>query len=617
MSLQLDGCLTPLSAERPPSARPGSAARNGPSGAPSPSQGGARPPSGRPQSGMRPGSAAGRPGTGAQRPGSAMRPGTNGMNLGNVGNRNVLSQGLGRTATKTGMARTVTDRNYYVGELRVRIGELNGEIEKMSSEIEQFERDNQSAIQLQKSIDDVTEEVEALQGQLKDYNLLLDRLHTSTSSELEVEQLREQANDLKKSNEVERRKADQIFTERNAKENQIAEIEEQVHHIQQDMERQLGELNQSDRENYGHLKAENSRLITDIAEYQAGIDQVAEEIKKLQNELRLDPSKQKNLTLHDELRQLQKQKAELEEETSNKLSIPEEIEKLTHKVKATNAEVQTIESNISTVLEALNKLREDISNVEKNMAESKSERAEKFRDLVKKDKDMTEFMEQYESERSQLMEENAKVEYLIQTALETASKYVGAEHSLPSADMVNQMREDATFKEDQLTSSQQTAERLKHELDQRRSELDKMANLDGKIEEEMQGLKAKIAKMKEELVNFNSIDTVKESFENNKKLQNQEKQVLSKRKELIGQQNQVLSANNDAKERLLRENESHGQIEILEKSLRHYEQNNFHIKEYILAKGKEGDYKTIRDEVIKLTSDMNVQVNAGFSRMKL
>lgn len=52
-----------------------------------------------------------------------------------------------------------------------------------------------------------------LESQLKNYNLLLDKLHTSTSDRLEEEQLLQQAQTLKLKNEAEKKKVDSLYTE--------------------------------------------------------------------------------------------------------------------------------------------------------------------------------------------------------------------------------------------------------------------------------------------------------------------------------------------------------------------------------------------------------------------
>jgi uncharacterized protein YdaT len=79
------------------------------------------------------------------------------------------------------------------------------------------------------------------------------------------------------------------------------------------------------------------------------------------------------LALQDEIDALEKQKFELERDSGQTTAnIPEEIEKLTQKVKETNAEILKIEQHTSSTFESINKLREEISQVEQLIADSKS-----------------------------------------------------------------------------------------------------------------------------------------------------------------------------------------------------------------------------------------------------
>lgn len=150
-------------------------------------------------------------------------------------------------------------------------------------------------------------------------------------------------------------------------------------------------------------------------------------------------------------------------------------------------------------------------------------------------------------------------------------------------------------------------------------ELQKMKTVDAKISEETQTLKDKMKKMKDELFQFESVDNIKQDFDNNKQVSLllmlnhinlkqkvlNEKQSYLKRKELLMQQNQYLTEQNETKDKTLRDNEMHSQLEVLEKSLRHYEQNNFSMREYIQAKGKESDYKSMSVEVNNLVTELN------------
>ncbi len=103
------------------------------------------------------------------------------------------------------------------------------------------------------------------------------------------------------------------------------------------------------------------------------MDELNKESLKLEEELHSDSSKQKALQLHDELYHLQKQKTELEEELGQtQLSVPEEIDRLTQKVKQANSDVANADQQTSETLDAINKIREQMSQVEKQMVESKS-----------------------------------------------------------------------------------------------------------------------------------------------------------------------------------------------------------------------------------------------------
>lgn len=54
------------------------------------------------------------------------------------------------------------------------------------------------------------------------------------------------------------------------------------------------------------------------------------------------------------------------------LSVPEEIEKLTQKVKQANIEISGMEQQTSETLDSINKIRAQIVSVEKAIQESKS-----------------------------------------------------------------------------------------------------------------------------------------------------------------------------------------------------------------------------------------------------
>ncbi|KAL8203067.1 UNVERIFIED_CONTAM: Intraflagellar transport protein 74, partial [Gekko kuhli] len=147
---------------------------------------GARPPS----SSLRPPSAA-LLGSGIP-PGTA-RPGTRGVPIGTgvvfssqikVADRPVTQQGL--SGMKTGMKgpqRQVMDKSYYLGVLRSKINELTTEINKLQKEIDTYNQENSVYLSYEKRAESLASEIKEFQGQLADYNMLVDKLNTNTDME--------------------------------------------------------------------------------------------------------------------------------------------------------------------------------------------------------------------------------------------------------------------------------------------------------------------------------------------------------------------------------------------------------------------------------------------------
>ena len=186
--------------------------------------GNARPAS-RGQGGMGPGG--GQPGVmqgGAMRPMTGMRPGTGmrqppgsrqgtaragpinmsgvGLNTNmNISDRPVTQQGLsGMRTAGNGPQRQIQDNSYYLTLLRKKCAEIQREIESLNGSVEQGQKDNAAYGQLERKYEALTNDMRALQGQLADYNLLLDR----TRAHREVDEVLEEASGLGQQNGADR-----------------------------------------------------------------------------------------------------------------------------------------------------------------------------------------------------------------------------------------------------------------------------------------------------------------------------------------------------------------------------------------------------------------------------
>ena len=138
------------------------------------------------------------PGTSSVRPGSGKRPpGTSRLRTGmaptgpgtqaaqgialnasiNVSDRPMTGQGvMGMKAQGLGPGRLVKDAPYYIGLLRKKINDINAESKRLTAEIDQHGKDNQQYSGLERRYDALLKAKEALEGQLADYNLALDKV---------------------------------------------------------------------------------------------------------------------------------------------------------------------------------------------------------------------------------------------------------------------------------------------------------------------------------------------------------------------------------------------------------------------------------------------------------
>lgn len=153
-------------------------------------------------------------------PGTGVRPGTRGGPTATPGvlsaqikvtDRPVTQQGL--SGMKTGMKgpqRQILDKSYYLGLLRSKINELTTESSKLQKEIDTFNQENSVYLSYEKRAEGLAGEIKDFQGQLADYNMLVDKLNTNT----EMEEVMNDFNMLKAQNDREAQSMDVIFTER-------------------------------------------------------------------------------------------------------------------------------------------------------------------------------------------------------------------------------------------------------------------------------------------------------------------------------------------------------------------------------------------------------------------
>ncbi|XP_006127307.1 intraflagellar transport protein 74 homolog isoform X4 [Pelodiscus sinensis] len=541
------------------------------------------------------------------------RPGTRGGLIGTggvlssqikVADRPVTQQGL--SGMKTGVKgpqRQIMDKSYYLGLLRSKISELTTEINKLQKEIEMYNQENSVYLSYEKRAEILAGEIKEFQGQLADYNMLVDKLNTNT----DMEEVISDYNMLKTQNDREAQSIDIIFTERQAKEKLIQAVEEDIEREKQVADDIIKNMSQENQAKYVEMKDTNEKLLQELDAQQQELDALNVKEDTLGAEIAHSQVKQEAVQLYEKLHGLEEHRDQMIAEDKSMGSPQEERERLLKQVKEDNQEIASMERQLTEIKEKINHFNEVIRRLDMDLEEQQGEKNMKYKELKKREESMDNFLETFEEMKTQELERKAQIEANIVALLEHSSRNVNRMKQISS--VTNQelkiMQEDLTFKSNEMQKSQSTAKNLSTDSQRLRMDLQKMELLEGKMVDEQASLKEKIEQMTKDLEMYNNLPALKASGEEKKKKLHEEKERLLKRRDAFKKIMEQLNAEYETLKTQLQENETHSQLTNLERKWQHHEQNNFVMKEFIATKSQESDYQPIMKNVSKQIAEYN------------
>lgn len=547
--------------------------------------------------------------TTAMNPGTA-RPGTRGGQAAAGGaldarvtvvDRPMTQQGLGGMKTAAKGQRQVHDKTYFLGLVRSKINELNVEITRLNKEIENVSEENSSYLTYEKRAETLASEIKDLQGELGDYNTLVDKLTTDE----DIQDVEFDLNDLRAANERESRKIEDLFELKKQKEEQIKQIEHELDQEKRMADNLVNDMEPDMRQKYYRLKDMNEHMLKQLESGQQELDVLNSKMEGLQEELSMSQVKQEAVRLYEQLNELEMKRDSLIEEAKSTTSPAEEREKLLKQVKEDNMEIASMERQTNEFREKIESVQEEIHSLDMDIEENQGERNQKYKELKKREETMDEFLQTFEETKSQEFHKIGELEQNIVSLLEHISRNMGRFHALPSQSELAEMKEDLAFKEGEMKKSEFTSVGLAQEHEKLREDLEKVEQLEDKINTELVMLREKIATMETELVTFRDLDSLRRKSEEKKQKLQSDRIILQRRKETFKRQLQQLSANYEGLKATLNENETYTQLGNLERKWQHHEQNNFVMRDFINTKTMECNYRPISKRVFNGVSEYN------------
>ncbi|NWU18402.1 IFT74 protein, partial [Cephalopterus ornatus] len=549
-------------------------------------------------------------------PPSTARPGSRGGSLTaggvlssqiKVADRPVTQQGLSgiKTAMK-GPQRQIMDKTYYLGVLRSKTNELTTEINKLQEEVEVYKQEKSVYLSYEKRAEALAGEIKEFQGQLADFNMVMDILNTST----DMAEVIHNYNMLKVQNDQDAQSMDKIFTERQATEKLIQTVEEDIEHEKVVADDIMKDMSQEDQAKYMEMKAANEKLSQELVVQQQELDALNVKEENLRAEMAQSGVKQEAVHLYEKLHELKERRDQIIAEDKNMESPQEERERLLKQARTYNIAIQKIasmERQLTEVKEKTKHFKRVIQQLDMDLENHRGEENWKYKELKKSEENMDNFLETFEEAKNQELERKAQIEANIVALLEHSSRNLN--HVKQISSVTNQelkiMQEDLTFKSNEMQKSQSTAKNLITESQKLQMDLQKMELLEGKMVGELASLKDKIEQTKAELGVYNNLPALKASGEEKEKRLQDDKEKLTKRSHSFKKIMENLNTEYEMLKRELQENETHSQLTNLERKWQHHEQNNFMMKEFIATKSQESDYQPIMKNVRKLVREYN------------
>ncbi|RUS78399.1 hypothetical protein EGW08_013847 [Elysia chlorotica] len=552
--------------------------------------------------------------TTAMNPGTA-RPGSRGGAVAGgvalnaqvtVVDRPVTQQGLGGMKTAARGGRLVQDKSYYLGLVRSKINELHSENAKLNKEIENASDENSSFLTYEKRAEALASEIRDLQGELGDYNTLVDKLTTDE----DIHDVEFDCENLKSENDRNAKRMEDGFEMKKQREDQIQMLETELDQEKRMADSLVNDMDPNLRQRYLQLKDMNEHALKQLENGRQELDMCNSKIENLQEELSLSQVKQEAVRLYDQLHELEIKRDSLVEEAKSKGSPAEEREALLKQVKEDNQEIASMERQTREIQEKIDQLQEDIQQLDLDIEENQGERNQKYKELKKREESMDEFLASFEESKADEIRKIAELEKGVVNLLENMSRNMGRFTHLPTPKELMSMKADLQFKEDERQKSESTTVGLSAEREKLQHDLQKMEQFEEKLNDELIVLREKVVTMETQLDTYSDLELLRSDADSKKQKLMDDRIILQKRRDNFKKLIQSLTVRYEGLKSQLNENETYSQLMNLERKWQHHEQNNFSMKEFISQRTMDCDFSKLSKQVYKVIDSFNSMLQA-------
>ncbi|KAI1301164.1 Intraflagellar transport protein 74 -like protein [Halotydeus destructor] len=472
---------------------------------------------------------------------------------------------------RTGLRRQVQDKTYWMGVIKAKMAELTSEINSLTKEHDALARDESRMGVYQKKAESLAKELTGMTSELTVLNEYKDRLRSGENGD----DLKEEIGELKADNDELSSKLETMYEEKKRAEDLVKVREQEIESIKADWDNVRRQFSPEEMAEYTELERQNQELAAKCDAIEAKINKLSQKKSELENVQRSGNDaflRKEILQSLERLQQLEKQRDDLVGESNT-----DERSVLLAQVKRDNKEIVNYETRLADILKESEEVKSELD------AYDDTDAAEKCRELKQKESQMDSFLNEFDGakkeEEQKMVDFGANIDQLSQTL----ARVIAHIDALEASD--DGRREGTEGLMD---------EKRKLELD-----LNKIEQLEAKINNELDSLRSKIRTLETDIETYSDIPKLKRDIDEKSEKLREDKEHFKEKISDLKKVNKELRDRLDITRGKLDNNEIYTSIKNMEAKLTEVLMTNTKIKSEISVDDTAHLKKLVLDDVKK------------------
>lgn len=299
-----------------------------------------------------------------------------------------------------GGGRQVADKSYYISLLNNQLNALDAECGALASELEKAQKGRENLLAYEQRAEEQAQELKQLQGQLADYNMIIERQYTNAnlrSLEFEVEQ-------AEAANQALTAEVEEQFRERQLHEEQVAELEERLQRLRAQNAQQIDAMEREFKDEFARVQAEAETLRTEVEQKQAELDELTKTKEQLEVTLANSPLKQQAMLLEEQLGELRRKRDNLLTELHSEETPDVKREHYVQQIQQDNQEIALMQEQLQEMNEQMAQAQEELQEFQNEFELLAGDKSDRFRELKNREAHMNTFLDTFQQSKAQTNE---------------------------------------------------------------------------------------------------------------------------------------------------------------------------------------------------------------------